>query len=294
MKKTACLLAFLLAHIGLALAQVSVEVIMDQTEFLSHEAIPVAVRISNNSGQPLRFGKDDWLNYLVEARSGYVVEKYTDPPMAHDFELGTSEVGMQRSELSPYFNLSRSGHYTLTASVKLADWGAEVTSKPVGFDVIQGIKLWEQAFGMPSSSPTNHEPPEIRKYILQKADYLKHITLYFRLTDESESQVFRVVPIGPMTSYSQTQTLLDTQNNLHLLYEESARTYSYSVINPDGVLITRQQYYYTDAPPRLKPDDRGGVLVSGGLRHPTAADVPTARESAATATNSVPPPKVQP
>lgn len=280
MKKTTCLLVLLWGCLAAARAQVEVEVVMDQTEFLSKESVPVAVKIHNHSGQTLRFGTNKWLNYLVEARSGYVVEKEGDPPTDHNFTVETSHVATQHSDLSPYFNLARSGQYIVTATVKMEDWDVEVSSKPVEFNVIAGVKFWEQTFGVPSGSPTNHAPPEVRKYILQRAAYLKHLRLYLRLTDETEANVFRVQPIGPVTSFSEPQTRLDTANNLHLLYEESARTYRYVVFNPDGDILKRQQWYYVDRPAKLNMNGEGVVSVVGARRHVTGDDIPPVENDA--------------
>ena len=45
-------------------AQVTVDVVLDQEQFLPTETMPVAVRITNRSGQPLHLGADaDWLTF---------------------------------------------------------------------------------------------------------------------------------------------------------------------------------------------------------------------------------------
>ncbi len=266
-------MVILAASVCAARAQVEVQVVMDQTEFLAAEAVPVAVRVVNHSGQTLHFGPEDWLSFSVEAPDGLVVVKSGDPATGHNFDVESSGVATQRADVEPYFTITRTGHYTVVATVKLKDWDREVISPAKGFDVIQGVKLWEQQFGVPDASTTN-QAPEVRKYILQKATYLRHLRLYLRITDIDESHVFRVVPIGSLTSFSQPLTQLDQQNNLHLLYETSARTYYYIVFNPDGQITTRQTYYYTDAAPRMKTDETGTIYIAGGARHVSSDDVP--------------------
>ena len=50
-----------------ASAQLTVEISMDQDEFLPGEAVPLAVKITNLSGQQLHFGADpSWLTFSVE------------------------------------------------------------------------------------------------------------------------------------------------------------------------------------------------------------------------------------
>ncbi|HYV29362.1 MAG TPA: hypothetical protein VFA77_17650, partial [Candidatus Eisenbacteria bacterium] len=57
-------------------AQVSLEIVLDEDQFLRNEALPVKVRITNLSGQTLRLGKEeDWLTFSIESREGHVVPK---------------------------------------------------------------------------------------------------------------------------------------------------------------------------------------------------------------------------
>ena len=56
MKRIGLWISFLLAVLAPASAQVTVEVSLDQDQFLPGEAIIAAVRITNRSGQTLRLG----------------------------------------------------------------------------------------------------------------------------------------------------------------------------------------------------------------------------------------------
>jgi hypothetical protein len=276
----------LLALTGSAPAQVSVEVLMGNAQFLAKESIPVRVRITNNSGQTLRFGDDDWLSYSVESADGTVVMKTGDAPIPHDFQVKAAEMATTHADLAPDFNIFKIGRYTVTATVRIRDWDKTVTSAAKPFDIINGTKIWEQEFGVPQS-PTNHSQPEVRKYILQQATLVERMKLYLRLTDASESKSFRVYPIGPMISFSNPQTKVDQLSNLHLLYQSGAHVYNYTVINPDGDIIGRQTYYYANSSPHLNVDETGKIQIEGGVRHFDESDVPSSRK--AIATNDTPP-----
>jgi len=292
MKNTVVLLAVWLASAsGLWAQQVKVEVLLDEKEFLVGESIPVAVRIVNHSGQTIHFGQEAWVTYSVEALDGFVPLKTGEPAMAHDFDVETSKMATQRTDLAPCFTISKGGGYKVTATVKIKDWGLEVTSDPKHFDVIRGTKLWEQEFGVPQAAGADKGLPEVRKYSLQKAAYMKHTRLYLRITDQTESRVFKVIQVGPIVSFGNPKTQLDPQNNLHLLYEDGARSFNYTVTSPDGDVIVRQTYSYTDAAPRLTLDqDTGKIVVAGGARRLSANDLPAARTSS-TLPNDPPPPK---
>ncbi|MDB6122778.1 MAG: hypothetical protein JWQ71_1771 [Pedosphaera sp.] len=275
MKNLGFLFMALFASICGVSAQITVEVKMDQEQFLPNESIPVAVRVANHSGQTLHLGKEaDWLTFSVEANDGFIILKSGEVPVIKEFDLESSTVATRYCDLAPYFNLGKPGRYSIIATVKIPDWPTQPTSRPKEFDIISGVKLWEQEFGLPPLSATNHGQPEVRKYILQQAAYLKSMRLYLRLTDASESQVFKTFPVGPMTSFSRPEPQLDKVSNLHLIYQTAARTYNYSVINPNGELLLRQTYDYTDTRPRLKVEDEGKITVVGGLRRITSNDLP--------------------
>src|SRR5579884_58720 len=181
MKKLVLALALLPLFAWNLSAQVSVEVLMSQGQYVANEAIPVKVRVVNHSGQTLLFGQEDWLSFSVEARDGLVVLKSGEPPQPHDFNIRSAEMATTpRTDLAPYFLIARPGRYSVTATIRIKDWDKALVSKPVFFDVVQGVRIWEQEFGIPQS-PTNHNEPEVRKYILQQATMSRSMKLYFRL-----------------------------------------------------------------------------------------------------------------
>jgi|SRR5579884_3029176 len=287
MKKLAIFLALLLGLVSSLCAQVTVKVILDQNQFVPNEAIPVRVRVVNHSGQTINFGDEDWLSYSVEAEDGLVVLKSGEPPEAHDFNVRSSEMATTpKTDLAPYFLIARPGRYSITATVRIKDWDRAVVSKPVHFDVVRGVVIWEQDFGVPQSA-TNHSEPEVRRYILQQATMSRDMKLYLRLTDAAETKTLRVVPIGPLISFSDPQTRIDALSDLHLLYQAGARQYSYTVFNPNGDLLIRQTYAYAETTPRLSTDNTGRVGVVGGLRHFEDNDIPSSKP---TLTNVIPPP----
>lgn len=259
---------------GSARGQITVQVVQEQDQFLQGEAIPVAVRITNRSGQTLSLGtQDDWLTFTVESqdRSGIVVQKIADVPVAGEFVLESSKVATKRVNLEPYFAIGQPGRYSVVATLKVPNWDREVDSPPRIFTVIRGARLWEQAFGVPGSTNT---VPETRKYVLQQANYLQgRIGLYLRLTDGAD-RVLRLVPVGSLVSFSRPEPQLDRDSKLHLLYQYGPRSFSYAVYDSDARLLKRQTHDYVGTRPRLKLDSEGEVTVVGGVRRVLKTDVP--------------------
>ena len=206
MRKFISVILLVSAWLPGAVAQVVVEVTLEQEQFLPGEALPVAVRVSNRSGQTLHLGtQPDWLTFSVESRDGFIVRKNGETPVLGEFTLESSQVATKRADVEPYFTLTRPGRYHINATTRIKEWEGQVTSPPKIFDIIEGTKVWTQEFGVPATAKTN-EPPEVRRYTLLHANYLRsQLRLYFRLTDVAESKVFKVIPLGNVVSFGRPE-----------------------------------------------------------------------------------------
>jgi len=251
-----------------ASAQIAVDLDLVQDQILPSESLLVAVRITNRSGQPLHLGVDNsWLTFRVESMDGAFVPKTAEPDVQGEFVVGSSEMATKHLDLAPYFKLTHQGNYRVTATVHIKDWNDEVASPPQPFDVIDGAKLWSQVFGMPVPAGAANPVPEVRKYTLEEANYLRsQLMMYVLVSDESGSHIFKVRSIGPMVSFSQPEAQLDRLSNLHVLYQGGARTFTYSIINPDGNFVRQETFDYYTTRPRLHTDDNGKITVLGGER----------------------------
>lgn len=256
-----------------ASGQVSIEVTQDQQQFLPGESVNVKVRIKNLSGRELHLGEqEDWLTFAVESREGIVIPKLGEAPVLGDFVLGSSKVATKRVDLGPYFSLTRAGTYEIVATMRIREWNREITSPPKSFDIIQGVKIWEQEVGVPQ--PGGNAEPEIRRYVLQQANYVRgQIRLYLRVTD-AYSRPVRVEVLGPLVSFGRPEAQVDRASNLHVLFQDGASSFTYVLSNLQGELVKRQSYDYADSRPRLRPDDEGNIVVAGGTRRLTEKDVP--------------------
>ena len=122
---------------------------------------------------------------------------------------------------------------------------------------------------MPPSAGATNRPPEVRKYTLQKANYLRaQLRLYVEVSDATESRVFKVVNIGKTVSFSTPEIQLDRLSNLHLVWQSGAAHFTYAVVSPEGALLRQEVYDYASSGPRprLSMADDGTVTVYGGVR----------------------------
>lgn len=291
MRKVVWLAAILWASVIGTTAQVSVDVLLDQEQFLRDESLPVKVRISNRSGQTLKLGQDaDWLTFSIQRRSGYVVPKLSEPPVAGEVTLDSAMALTKSWNLMPHFEISEPGRYRVTATIHIKQWNRDETSEAKEFEIIRGTKLWEQDFGVPVASGA----PEVRKYMLQQASFVKRLMLYVRITDASENQVFRVLPVGYLLSFSRPEAQVDRLSQLHLLFQYGPRSFHYLMISPDGELLVRQTHDYTSTRPVLRSNKEGKIYVNGGMRRYMEEDIPSPSAAASTptaTTNEVQTPK---
>ena len=290
--------AFLMVSLASVTAQVTVEVTQEQDQFLQGEALPVAVRVTNRSGEALHLGEEsNWLTFSIDSRDGLIVPKNGEAPVVGEFVLENSKVAIKRVDLAPYFNLPQPGRYGIVANVRIKSWNRDVTSTPRYFNVIEGAKLWDQEVGIPNSGGSANGAPEVRRYILQQANFIKgQLRLYLRVTD-GYGRSLRVYAIGPMVSFGRPEPQVDRLSRLHVLYQNGAYSFSYSVFDLNGDMAVHQTYDYTATRPRLRMDDDGNISVTGGNRRITDNDVPppdpnSITNAARLPTNTVPPPAV--
>jgi len=257
-----------------AAAQVSVEITMDQEQFLPSEAVPVAVKITNRSGQQLHLGTAaDWLTFSVESTDGFIVIKNAEVPVTGEFDLESSQIGIiKRVDLQPYFQMGRHGRYKVIATLRIKDWSASVNSAPKTFDVVNGAKLWSQDFGVPG---VTNSQPAVRKFTLEEANYLRsQLRLYVRVSDQSESQVFKVTTLGQMVSLSDPDAKVDRTSQLHVLWQAGAQVFNYALINANGEVVRQAVYNNAGSRPRLVVNEQGEVSVAGGTRRMKPEELP--------------------
>ena len=282
-----CLLATL--FINRAAAQISMELELEQEQFLPSESVKVAVKITNRSGQKLHLGADpDWLTFNVESSDGFVVIKKSEVPVTGEFDLESSQMAIKRVDLQPYFVMSKPGRYKVTATLRIKDWASQIASPPKYFDLIAGAIQWEQDFGVPSET---NRVPEARKYSLLQANYLREqLRLYVRVSDAKAQQVYKVTALGPMVSFGRPEAQVDRLSRLNVLWQTGAQAFSFCVLDADGAVVQQETFDAYNARPRLAVDENGRVTIRGGIRRMKPDEYPAAVKSPI----EVPPPAVPP
>ena len=257
-----------------ASAQMTVELAMDQEQFLPGETIPVAVKITNRAGQPVHLGADTtWLTFSVESADGDIVTKISEVPVLGEFDVESSQMATKHVDIRPSFSLVRSGHYKVVATLHVKEWGFTLVSDPKTFDIVNGAELWTQEFGVPGANGT----PEMRKYTLQKANYLRsQIRLYVMVSDTDRTRIFKSTALGQMVSFNNPEAQVDRFSQLHVLWQTGAQTFSSYIISPEGSILSQDSYDYfpNGGRPRLAVTTTGEITVIGGTLRVKSEDIP--------------------
>ncbi|MBL9138767.1 MAG: hypothetical protein JNK85_23050 [Verrucomicrobiales bacterium] len=255
---------------------VAIELVLRDSVFLPGEEIPVGVRISNLAGRPLTFGSSsNWLIFYAESKQGDIVSRTGHVPVEGEFTLESAKAGTKWWNIQPAFDLTQSGNYLIYAEVRLPDWSQREVSEPVSITIQPARNMWESTFGVPPADPSVSSEPEIRRYALQAATRDRERRLYARVTDESSTQIYRVVYLDRLLSFANPDQQLDNSSRLHVLFQTGGSSYTYCVLDPSGELVIRQRHdIVPGSRPRLAKNDDGTIAVAGGKRAPTVIDIP--------------------
>lgn len=270
---------------GWVSAQVDVDLSMAREAFLPSEDIEVGVRISNFTGSQLTVGKEPgWLHFSVERVFGGVTERLGQPPESGEFTLEQATRGKLTFNIAPLFRLNTPGSYRVSATILLPG-GEQVVSAPKTFDIITGARVSE---GREVGWKAPDGKLERRKFIVQKGNFQKKAQLYVRITDASEAETIKVLPLGPSVSFDRPEWVVDRQTRFHILHRTDASHYLYHVILADGTIESRRMLINDGAGrTQFRVNDEGEIRVFGGVRRAFPGELPAPKESDAS-TNAAP------
>lgn len=254
---------------------VTVEVVLEQDQFLPLEDIKVAVRISNLTGRTLRMGADNgWVKFIVETKDGLSVLPDSEPSVIGAFDLPTSKTGIKRVNLVPHFPVRQSGRYTVRAEVDVPGLNRAVSSRPVSFDIFNGTVLRSITVGVVRTNAAPGAAGDQRTFLLQRKHNGQADQLYVRLTDQTTGNTLKVIPVGRLIAIGEPDVQVDQQSRLHVIFRVDSQTFRYVVVTPDGEVVRRQTHDFGAGAPKLRMNDENAVVVSGGVRREMPSDIP--------------------
>ena len=272
--KWLCLVLSALVLIPHTLAQVDVSLSFKKDFYLADEFILAELTIVNFSGKTLVFGEQpNWLTFSVESSRDTLVARQKELDIMGRFEIPNAGRGIRRVHLVPAFRMVDQGRYRIKATVEVPELELRMSTQEAELGILTANVLWEREFGWVSEGLGSE--PEVRRYELMRSVSEKSIELYVKVSDQYRERVFGVYSLGNVVSFGQPERQVDRLSNLHVLFQNGARTFRYAIIKPDGRLLLQQRWDYSDTRPRLKLGDQGLIEVVGGLRQLSFDDIPS-------------------
>jgi hypothetical protein len=280
MRKFAMALLLLAAAVPCAWAQnngVTAYLELGQDQYLPDEDVQLKVRIINRSGQPITLGEgNDWISFEVLGEHQTVMSKLGEMPVKGPFTLQSGEAITKEFNPTPYFDFRHPGTYTIGAIIKFPQWNQQVMCKPKVFTLFEGVPLADfgnLSFGVPPPPGVTNAAPVVRHYSLVRVTLMDQMKLYFKLTDDA-GRTLRCFVLGRMVSFGSPNVQMDRDNNAHVLFQTGAKTFDYTVVDPNGAIVARQFHEYTDTRPVMHLTEDGRIFILGGRRLLTMNDIP--------------------
>jgi hypothetical protein len=265
--------AFLLA-LTTAHAQIEVNLSLRRTLYLVYEPLIVTVSIRNLSGAELTLSdtpKNRWFGIIVDTVDGQPIApnnpNYSNEPV----QIAPGQTVRRSVNITPLFPLGEFGTYRIRATVYAQTFNRFFSSPPLGFEITEGRKLWEQDVGVP---PGSGAQGQTRLYTLLAHRLPSATMLYLRVQDPERGVIYCTSQLGRFVSFGNPSVLLDRGNGVHILHNMAPREYLYSHFNIDGKVQKQQAYREVTSRPVLVEDGETGVAVLGGTPYDPKATPP--------------------
>ena len=276
LKKIAFCFSFLFCAAQGVLGQVDVSLEFKKEFYLAHESIMAEVKIVNFSGKTLNFGTDkNWLQFTIESRGNFPVEKVGDLDVVEKFQVPNASRAIRRVHLIPAYKIDHPGRYRIAAYINIPELNSQLVSAPVEIGILSATVIWDREIGVVKDDKDPSAPIEIRKYTLMRTVNENQIDLYVKVTDKYQQHIYGVYSLGNIVSFGEPDRQVDRFSNLHVLMQNGARSFRYTIVKPDGKILLRERHDYTNTRPKLIMGKTGLIQVGGGKRKQSFDDIPT-------------------
>lgn len=263
-----------------AFAQLAITLKTNQMTYMQYEPIYVHLRIRNDSGRPVVFGKNSKLlaklYFEITDQKGRMISPANPKPilMEHGKVINPGQLGNIVLKFSNYYNLPRVGTYRIHAYIGHPMFKDQFKSNDVSIEITRGATVWSRTIGVPDGSfGKNGEvisKDSTRTYSIRRiADGSR---LYYYCVLEDTAKVYQVFRMAQVVNSDIPDRIIDMSGALHMLVNISPKVFKYYKLDITGKLVDDGKYYKTakTVPALIKSND-GKIFVSGGA--PAIANV---------------------
>lgn len=235
-----------------AVAQLQVEIVDPQPNYLLFEPIPLKIKIANGTGRVIELkdvGDKGWLRFLV-TRGGAMMVKPTKSFSQPGMVLEPGDVARFTFNLTPFYALRDPGGYNVQAVVRVPGFNADVMSRPAPFNVLRGREVWAKSLTPPGvGHPRKYSL--ITHLVRDERQRLDRSYLYAQVESEAENLVFTCRQLGPIVQGDRIESMFDGGYGWHVLFRSGANTFAYYQFDIDGKVTEQKDLAKTQTRPRL-------------------------------------------
>ena len=252
----AVLIGAILAHEAAGQVEVSCRLAASRT--LLFEPVRATVRVTNNTGHPLRFGgenPDVRLGFSVEQAPGEPVLPTGQPIPEAPLVLAPGEAREMAFNLLASYRIHATGPYTIQARVTRGD--VAFVSPKAFLDVLPGFDVGRVAVGLAGSSG------DTRIYTIKTMTRDRTELLFLRVDDEKSGRCLGVFDLGRIVRQFQPRMESDYKGHIHVLHQSSPWKFTHTEVNPDGIPIAARDFNAYNTEVRFEKSAEGEVTLPG-------------------------------
>ena len=254
---------------GTTKAQVAVSLQMNKSSYILNEPVTATIKITNHAGRELILrgnGSRSWLNFHLtsQGRTVPIARRINYKPVI----IPAGQTVARKININTTYSLGRMGNYTCTATVNMPGPTRNgFVSNRAQFTVTSGRTIWVQRAGIPQA------PGEIREYKLITFSGNRSLELFAQVSSANTGLHIATVPLGQAITIRKPTATLDSNNNMHALYQIKPNLFTHVAISPNGSILssTYHKRGSSGSIPRLYPLN-GSVVVAGAIRHDPQAE----------------------
>lgn len=261
MRILTCLLALLLSPA--LVAQITIQVKPNRTEYIAYEPINLTVTIQNQTGRPLSLRNSptgNWIEFVVRNQNGNIVNIVNQPSYAGT-SIPTAESVKSSFTLNNSYDLGEPGNYSVYAVVRTPQQAAGKGSRSAAsyFTVNRGSVKWRTRVGVPGSAGDQVE----YRIITTNSSSGTPPQLYVQVEDIKSGRILSSYSMGRYIRFREPIKITDKHNNLHVLFLSSPELYCHTTVNPAGETTSRKYHKAQGSTrPSLVAQADGSALVT--------------------------------
>ena len=245
-------------------AQIGIDISLNRNLYMQYEPIYACVSLRNDTGKPLLFGKDPrfqgFVLFDIRDRDGRVVpQKKNTGISVTGLIMRPGEIKRMVIPIHKYYELDRTGRYTINAFVSHNLLPNEYQSRNVNFRIENGLTVWSQTVGLANIDGDAKTPSHrTRTYTIKMLREGR--THHYYLVVEDDKFTYGVMRIGRQIGIEKYSAEVDMLSRIHLLMPISPKIFHYLSFSIDGENIDNSYWKITSTIPMLYRDPVTGIV----------------------------------